>query len=544
MLLRRFKQLIVPCVSAVLLVAAGCQSCQFGRLCQNGQQCQAEQQAACQEDLACKKPKNGYVNEDEKNPLVARRNAKKDAKLNADGCSPDEERIPLLKRIADKSNRESDIEVIKVAAKIKHEEEMCQQKVKAVKYLGTIGCCCYDKDGQVAKALLEALNDCLPAVRLAAVQAIGGCVCGQAYARSCCNEEIAERLHEMAYGTDDRGCLVEPEPQIRQWAAYVAQQCPKKEPVKKSDDPKPLEGGSEGSGPDVPTTLIEEIPAQQSARVEYTSDLIEVEQEEMVAVEAEAEVEVEMEPTVTASFHQPVLFFTRSQHEATCQIQSAVAVPDPSVIDLTAYAVDTEESEVDATELTVVTEAVGEADAEAVFDEESTESQVEVVLEEPAVPTPIEVSTPAVEEPAPVRVVKKAEPAPVAVLKPAATAPRPAVQQVVAPQPVVQQPQPVVQSKPTAPAHRSVAPTGPRESLQGIIESVDMIGETATVRLAPNRIASANSRVHVVHKYALGRVQAIGEFEVVAAGAGTATIRPVAGSSLRKISVGDAASIQ
>ena len=139
MLLRRFKQLIVPSVSAVLLVAAGCHSCQFGRgsLCQNGQECQAEQQAACQEDLACKKPKNGYVNEDEKNPLVARRNAKKDAKLNADGCTPDEERIPLLKRIADKSNRESDIEVIKVAAKIKHEEEMCQQKVKAVKYLGT-----------------------------------------------------------------------------------------------------------------------------------------------------------------------------------------------------------------------------------------------------------------------------------------------------------------------------------------------------------------------------------------------------------------------
>lgn len=519
MLLRRFKDLIVPSVSAVLLVAAGCHTCQPGHgnlFCQNGQECQQEQQAECQPDLACPKPKNGYVYEDEKKPLRARLNAKKDAKINADGCSPQDERIPLLKRIADKSNRESDIEVIKVAAKIKHEEEMCQQKVKAVKYLGTIGCCCYDKDGQVAKALLEALNDCLPAVRLAAVQAIGGCVCGQAYARSCCNDDIAERLHEMAYGTDGRGCPVEPEPQIRQWAAYVAQQCPKKEPTK-LEDPKPIEGGSEGLGPDTPTTSIEEVPAQTSARVEYRGELIETSLEEMAAVEA-----VEAEPTVTASFHQPVLFYTRAQHEATCQALSSVAVPDPSAIDLTAYAVESED----------VVAVVG-SNEETVFDDESAAPQSLAADEQQAISTPI------VEEPAPVVEAKPVSQA------------RPAVQQPVVNQPVVQQ-QPLVQtptlapSQPTSsvPAQRTVAPATVRESLQGIVESVDMIGDTATVRLAPNRVAPTNGRVHVVHKYALGRVQSIGEFEVVAAGAGTATIRPIAGSSLRKISVGDTAAIQ
>ena len=175
----------------------------------------------------------------------------------------------------------------------------------------------------------------------------------------------------------------------------------RKNRVKKLEDPKPIEGGSEASGPDAPTTLIEEIPAQQSARVEYSSELIEVEQEETAAVEVEAE------PTVTASFHQPVLFFTRAQHEATCQIQPAVAVPDPSVIDLTAYAVDSDESDVGVTELTTV----AEADTEAVFEVQSVEAQVEVAVEESIASAPVEVSTPVAEEPAPVRVVKKAEPA-------------------------------------------------------------------------------------------------------------------------------------
>lgn len=527
MLLRRFKDLIVPSVSAVLIFVTGCQSCQMGRgnaFCKGGQECQAEQQAECSEDLMCKESPNGSVFEEEKNPLRARLNAKKDAKINADGCTPEEERIPLLKRIADKSNRESEIEVIKVAAKIKHEEEMCQQKVKAVKYLGTIGCCCYDKDGQVAKALLEALNDCLPPVRLAAVQAIGGCVCGKAYARSCCNEDIAERLHEMAYGNNDNGCPVEPEPLIRQWAAYVAQQCPKKQ----KEDPKPrpfIEGGSEASGPDAPTTEVESVPSRQSARVEYRN----VEATEVAVEEAVTE---EAEPTVMVSFHQPVLFFTRAQHEVLCPVQSSVAVPDPSVIDLTAYAVESDEMiEAIAEQLAIV-----EANEESVFDEATPAA--DATIDEAAV-----VSSPAVEEA--IRIVTTPEPAPISIEKPATVIQEePAVQKAVVKQPVVEHTQPVIQTRAVAPSVRPAAPTGPRESLQGIVESIDMIGETATVRVAPNRVAYSNSRVHVVHKYALGRVQALGEFEVVSAGAGTATIRPIAGSSLRKISVGDAATIQ
>jgi hypothetical protein len=90
--------------------------------------------------------------------------------VNRGGNFPGLERKPRLKGIADPANLASDNAAIKKAAEIKAQEDMAQQKIKAIKYLAEIGCGgCYKG---VDKALAEALGDCTEAVRYEAVKAI------------------------------------------------------------------------------------------------------------------------------------------------------------------------------------------------------------------------------------------------------------------------------------------------------------------------------------------------------------------------------------
>ena len=495
MFLRPLKRWIVVSASAIIMVAGGCHLCHTK---QNAEVCQ-------QPELGCPVPENGYVNEQEKDPKKARKNAKKDAAINADGCSPQCERIPLLKRIADKENLASDIPVIKAAAKIKHEEEMCQQKVKAVRYLGTIGCCCYDKDGEVSKALLDALNDCLPAVRLAAVQAIGGCVCGEQRPRTCCTEEIAERLAAMAWETDDKGCLIEPELRIREWAAYVSQYCPKK--PKKSDDPKKkdtvdaIEGDSsdkdkDSDGDDVPAAPAPSEP--QASRRDRNSS------------------------SVSKIGRNAIRYDRLVHHQTICQPVAHVAVPDVPLV----FSILDDSNTPVATTFTPETlgAQLGYVTSTDFFVPPSPdESQRFVSMNQVSYSSPVVVETrPATIETRPVTVEFSS------------------VNQNSVVQPDMTRV--AVTSNPNPIARRENKDSR-RLILQGQIESVDLAGETATVRLAQNKIAAVTSRVHVVHKYALGRIQSIGEFEVLSIGPGFATIRPVAGTSLRKISIGDTATV-
>ncbi len=97
-----------------------------------------------------------------------------DATVNANGNNPADERIPPLKRIGDPANAQSQNPAIKKAAEIKQEEDMKQQKVKAIKYLATIGCCSYKG---VIDALADALEDPTEEVRFEAAQAIVDLVC-------------------------------------------------------------------------------------------------------------------------------------------------------------------------------------------------------------------------------------------------------------------------------------------------------------------------------------------------------------------------------
>ena len=65
--------------------------------------------------------------------------------VNPHGNHPGLEKKPLLKKIADPANLQSDNPAIKAAAQVKQQEDLAPQKIKAIKYLATMGCGCYQK---------------------------------------------------------------------------------------------------------------------------------------------------------------------------------------------------------------------------------------------------------------------------------------------------------------------------------------------------------------------------------------------------------------
>lgn len=102
---------------------------------------------------------------------------------------------------------------------------------------------------------------------------------------------------------------------------------------------------------------------------------------------------------------------------------------------------------------------------------------------------------------------------------------------------------PILMQASTVGGRASEAQTEQRVALQGRVESINLEDDFAIIRVTRGVEASVNSRVHVVHKYALGRLQLIGEFEITNTVPGFAAIRPVAGASLRQVSVGDTATV-
>ncbi|MBX3440696.1 MAG: hypothetical protein KF861_24610, partial [Planctomycetaceae bacterium] len=158
----------------------------------------------------------------------------RDARINRNGNFPRLERKPPLRRIADPANLESDVPAIKTAAEVKQQEDLKKQKVKAIKYLATLGCGCYDSDGKITDALLAAMEDCTEDVRFEAIFAVyenaKGCCnkCGG----NCCSREITEKLAEIAYEYDDNGCRIEPSARVRQAAIMTLEKCcPNRAPI-------------------------------------------------------------------------------------------------------------------------------------------------------------------------------------------------------------------------------------------------------------------------------------------------------------------------
>jgi hypothetical protein len=114
--------------------------------------------------------------------------------------------------------------------------------------------------------------------------------------------------------------------------------------------------------------------------------------------------------------------------------------------------------------------------------------------------------------------------------------PAPAVARTVAPA-VTPQPAPAPAAAIAPP--RPVAAAAP--TARGVVEMVDPARGTAMIRLAGQTMLPRGTRVVVYHKYVLGRLASVGEFEVTDAAPGMATVRGIAGTKTTSIAVGDQA---
>ncbi len=185
----------------------------------------------------------------------------RESRVNRKGNRPEREAKPKLLKLTDPANLEPGApEMLKAAAEIKKQEDLAPQKLKALKYIATIGCGCYDKGDLVQNALIEALSDCTPAVRKEALNTIMAqvsgdccnCCCPSACnSKSCCTRKLYDRLEEMAIKTDDTGCPVEPDPAVRAMAMRVLNACPVPPPEEEEEEEekgeKPTEGGEKSS---------------------------------------------------------------------------------------------------------------------------------------------------------------------------------------------------------------------------------------------------------------------------------------------------------
>jgi hypothetical protein len=156
----------------------------------------------------------------------------RDATTNRRGNFPGLERKPPMKALADPKNLESPVSAIKKAAEIKTEEDLAPQKIKAIKYLATVGCGCY---GGVKEALIEALEDCTEEVRYQTVLAIEDAAtmhCDVCNRDCCCDEEMSKKLAELAYERNDKGCFLEPSERVREAAkSAMCACCPGQGPI-------------------------------------------------------------------------------------------------------------------------------------------------------------------------------------------------------------------------------------------------------------------------------------------------------------------------
>jgi hypothetical protein len=133
------------------------------------------------------------------------------------------------------------------AAEAKAEEDKAAQKVKAIKFLTSRGCGkCYP---DTEKALISALEDCIEVVRYETVKGLYrnlGKGCGCCRENSCCTVKLLEKLYELAYERDLRGCYLEPSPRVRRYARLLMEKCGPPVPEElEAEEPTPEEGPTE-----------------------------------------------------------------------------------------------------------------------------------------------------------------------------------------------------------------------------------------------------------------------------------------------------------
>lgn len=197
--------------------------------------------------------------------------------FNRRGNRPGLEARPQLLHLADPKNLESPVEAIKAAAEIKQAEDLAPQKIKAIKYLASIGCGCYDKDKKITKALIAAMSDCTEDVRLEAIKAIeeaaSGEECNNCSEKNCCGKDISEMLAQVAYALDDTGCYLEPSERVREAAESALNVCCPNIGAPIYSEELPIEGTIEAPPVEgLESPLLPEgvtVPGDQEAYVPY-----------------------------------------------------------------------------------------------------------------------------------------------------------------------------------------------------------------------------------------------------------------------------------
>jgi len=167
----------------------------------------------------------------------------RDALVNRRGNFPGLEKKPRIKSLTDPDNMKSDNPAIKEAAATKADADAAPQKVKALKYLATVGCSSNGCYPNIKSALLAALDDCTEEVRYEAAKAllkVAGQNCDQCR-ESCCDKEVTDKLFSVAYDRTDRCCYKEISPRVRKMARRALCACATPGPGG-APPPQPTEG--------------------------------------------------------------------------------------------------------------------------------------------------------------------------------------------------------------------------------------------------------------------------------------------------------------
>lgn len=156
---------------------------------------------------------------------------------------PGLESKPPIVAITDPSMAASSNPAEAAAANAKADEDAAPQKIKAIRYLATLGCAgCYPG---IEDALLESLDDCTEEVRWEAAKALrdlSGKPCSVCKTKSCCSPKVLKKLDEVA-NKMDKGCYKESSARVRREARLALGGCGGTPPASSSG---PQEGPTEG----------------------------------------------------------------------------------------------------------------------------------------------------------------------------------------------------------------------------------------------------------------------------------------------------------
>ncbi len=180
-----------------------------------------------------------------------------------------------------------------LAAAIKAEKLDAKNRIKAVKFLGTVDCVTYPRAPQMLVTVLQ--TDRVEEVRYEAAKALREMLNrGQSlrekfckffgrnkrkYRRAeackgCCSDEILNALARIAYETDEQCCPIEPSYRVRQMAIKAMEECPcyscPTEYIDSTMEPIPPGPGPEGEpmenlDPGEPMEQIENVPGAPEA---------------------------------------------------------------------------------------------------------------------------------------------------------------------------------------------------------------------------------------------------------------------------------------